>query len=180
MQSDMSVFLDFQHELAAHDIDLHPSELHGMLVGFICGAKSETGPSQRRALYSSWLDSQVPDDLAALLEAAYTSTLDNLDEYADFEFRLLVPDDEEPISVRANAIARWCGGFLSGLGESGRQIDTDQGDVKEVLTDLSRIAAITDEIPDGEENEEDLTQIEEFVRVSTLLIFAETRPTGTH
>ena len=32
---------------------------------------------------------------------------------------------------------------------------------------------MTDEVPEGEENEEDLAELEEFVRISVLLIFAE-------
>ena len=78
------------------------------------------------------------------------------------------------------SIALWCSGFLSGLGESGRQIDQEQGDAAEALGVIARIAAMTDEVPEGEDNEEDLTEIEEFVRVSTLLVFAETRPGRPH
>ena len=52
------------------------------------------------------------------------------------------------------------------------------------MRDLASIAAMTDDVPEGEENEADLMEIVEFVRVSTLLIFAETgsssAPNNTH
>ncbi len=178
--SDMSKFLSFKHELTAHDVDLHPSELHGLMVGYVCGAGSELNLDQRRALYTNWLDADVPDDLLTMLDAAHDQAVENLDEFADFEFRLLIPADDQPIQERAMSIALWCSGFLSGLGESGRQIDQEQGDAAEALGVIARIAAMTDEVPEGEDNEEDLTEIEEFVRVSTLLVFAETRPGRPH
>lgn len=151
-----------------------------MLIGYVCGVRDKLNTEQRRALYRNWLDVDPPDDLRALLNAAYEQAVENLDEYADFEFRLLVPADDQPIQDRARSIALWCSGFLSGLGESGRQIQQDDGDAAEALSVLARIAAMTDEVPEDEENEEDLTQIEEFVRVSTLLVFAETRPERPH
>jgi len=176
----MSQFLSFKHELSAYDVDLHPSELHGLMIGYVCGAGGELNLDQRRALYANWLGVDVPDELLTMLNAAHDQAVDNLDEFADFEFRLLVPADDQPIQERARSIALWCSGFLSGLGESGRQIDQDQGDAAEALGVLARIAGMTDEVPEGEANEEDLTQIEEFVRVSTLLVFAETRPGRPH
>jgi uncharacterized protein YgfB (UPF0149 family) len=39
---------------------------------------------------------------------------------------------------------------------------------------------MSEEVTEGEENESDLTEIVEFIRISTLLIFAETESKGTH
>ena len=66
-----------------------------------------------------------------------------------------------------------CSGFLSGLGEFGNRLVELEGLTNEALADLARIAALTDEVPEGEDNEVDLVEIEEFVRVSVLLIFSE-------
>ena len=175
----MTTFHILQNELDELGSDLHASELHGLLVGYACGAGKSQG-SKRSALYESWLDGEVADDLAILLNEAFDTTLDNLDEFADFEFRLMMPDDESAIFERVQAVALWCSGFLSGLGESGRSLDGMVGDAAEALGDLGRIAAMTDDVPEGEENEEDLAEIEEFVRVSVLLIFAETHQPATH
>ncbi|MBT4163043.1 MAG: UPF0149 family protein [Gammaproteobacteria bacterium] len=168
----MSTYSNFQNELNAHGIDLHASELHGLLVGYACGAK-EGQRVQREALYSDWLGGDVPAELFKRLESAYTGTLESLDEYADFGFRLMMPEDSQPIHERVKSLALWCSGFLSGLGESGRRIDLAGEDVGEILGDLGRVAAMTDHISEGEENEEDLAEIEEFVRVGVLLVFSE-------
>ena len=67
------------------------------------------------------------------------------------------------------------------FGETGRQLDVNEkSDVHEAMKDLASIAAMTDAVPEGEENEGDLMEIIEFVRVSTLLIFAETKTSGAH
>ena len=93
----------------------------------------------------------------------------------------MIPGDDESITDRAEAVSLWCSGFLSGFGESGRQLDADDvSDVKEALQDIGRIAAMSEEVPEGEENESDLTEIVEFIRISTLLVFAETGSKGAH
>ena len=178
----MSKFSAFQDELAVSGMDMHASELHGMLVGYLCAAKGATD-EQRAALYRNWLGASPSGELTKMLEGTSEQSIEALGEYADFDFRLLMPADEEPIRDRVKAVGLWCSGFLSGYGEAGRH-DHLEGDgaanVKEALQDLARIAAMTEEVPEGEENEADLLEIEEFVRVSTLLIFAESQPTGAH
>ena len=175
----MTSYAQLQNELALQSDELHASELHGLLVGYVSGA-GDIQSSRRLAMYESWIGDRVEDSFKKLLDEAFDATLENLGEFADFEFRLLVPDDESPIHERVRAIALWCSGFLSGLGESGRSVDSLAGDAAEALTDLARVAALSDEVPEGEENEEDLAEIEEFVRVGVLLIFSEMNPPATH
>ena len=168
-----------QLETALHDLgtDSHPSEIHGMLVGHLCAA-ARPSKGQRQALYESWLGAGLPDELVKLLDGAWTKAEAALDEFADFDFRLLIPDDDEAISVRMRALAHWCSGFISGLGEASGSASNNMNsninkEVTEALQDMSNIAAFSDEVPSGEENESDFMEIEEFVRVSTLLIYAE-------
>ena len=52
--------------------------------------------------------------------------------------------------------------------------------MEDALADLARVAAMTDEVPEGEENESDLNEILEFVRISTLLIFAASDSAKAH
>jgi uncharacterized protein YgfB (UPF0149 family) len=152
-----------------------------MLVGYLCAVKDSSGPGQRRSLFEGWMDCQAPTSLVNMLEEAYKQSLESLGEYADFDFILMIPADDEGITERAESVSLWCSGFLSGFGESGRQLDAaDASDVKEALQDMGRIAAMSEEVTEGEENESDLTEIVEFIRISTLLIFAETESKGIH
>ena len=177
----MNVFDHFRDELSRASVDLHPSELHGMLVGYLCAVKDSSGPGQRKSLFEAWIGCQVPTSLVNMLEEAYKQSLDSLGEYADFDFTLMIPGDDEGITERAESVSLWCGGFLSGFGEAGRHLDPGgASDVKEALQDMGRIAAMSEEVTEGEENEADLTEIVEFIRISTLLIFAETESKGIH
>ncbi len=168
----MSTFSSLQQALSSQKSDLHASELHGRLVGYLCAVKDQASDERRMALYSDWLGAAPSDVVRKSLETAYTNIVDNLGEYSDFDFNLLIPDDEEPISERVLAVSLWCSGFLSGFGETGRSLDRGS-DVAEAMTDLGRIAAMSDEVPEGEENEADLVEIVEFVRISALMIYAD-------
>ncbi|HCC44434.1 MAG TPA: hypothetical protein DEQ32_08570 [Gammaproteobacteria bacterium] len=168
----MSTFENLTEELDAQSIDTHASELHGMLIGYTCTLKHSQA-SERRARYSEWIGREPSSILVDILDSAFASALDNLEEYSNFEFRLLLPIETAPISERVASLALWCSGFLSGLGELGNRLVELEGLTNEALADLARIAALTDEVPEGEDNEVDLVEIEEFVRVSVLLIFSE-------
>ncbi|MFT7218735.1 MAG: hypothetical protein ACI8Z1_000346 [Candidatus Azotimanducaceae bacterium] len=174
----MTSYQKLQDELSKHSADVHPSELHGQLIGYVCALQNGSNVGRRSALYDTWLDGGVSDALKALLEAEFVHALDNLGEYSDFEFSLMIPDDEEPIADRAESVGLWCSGFLSGFGESGRSIEGD--DLTEAMRDLAQIAAMNEEVPEGEENEADLNEIVEFVRIGVLLIFAGLKPSGPH
>jgi uncharacterized protein len=177
----MNVFEHLRDELSRASVDLHPAELHGMLVGYLCAVKDSSGPSQRRSLFEAWMGCQAPASLVNMLEECHKQSRDSLGEYADFDFTLMIPGDDEVITERVESVSLWCSGFLSGFGESGRQLDADDAsDVKEALQDMGRIAAMSKEVTEGEDNESDLTEIVEFIRISALLIFAETESKGTH
>lgn len=176
----MPVFKHFQDQLTSYGIDLHPSELHGLLMGYLCAVKKQSKRDGRVSVYRSWMDDELPAEMVDLLEEAFNEGLENLEEFSDFDFKLLLPDDDASIGERAAGVGLWCSGFLSGFGETGRQLDVNEkSDVHEAMRDLASIAAMTDDVPEGEENEADLMEIVEFVRVSTLLIFAETGSMAT-
>jgi len=113
----MSAYTSFSNELATHSIDVDASELHGLMVGYLCAVKDKSEPQQRSALYAQWTGGATPESLQTMLEAAFAHTLDNLGAYSDFEFALLIPDDDNPIDQRVKCVSLWCSGFLSGSGD---------------------------------------------------------------
>ncbi|MGE0624945.1 MAG: UPF0149 family protein [Pseudomonadales bacterium] len=91
----------------------------------------------------------------------------------DMSFALLLPDEEAPQSERLQALAGWCQSFLAGLvaGLSRRGIAslTELPDeVQEIVADFAAIAQLDTE--DEAAAEEDFMQLEEFVKVGTLLV----------
>ena len=89
------------------------AEAHGSLCGALCSM----------APYSmqDWINEILPDgaalseESAAMLERVFTATATSFGEQG-MEFEPLLPDDEQPLNGRANALALWCTGFLYGLG----------------------------------------------------------------
>ena len=71
--------------------------------------------------------------------------------------------------------------FLSGFGVTGCYQDSELSEeVREVLTDLAKISALDLEVPDSDENEGDLLEIIEYVRMSAMMIYLESARKSVH
>jgi len=113
------------------------------------------------------LPAPTPGDALDLLRAASAQQLGD----ADFGFELLLPDDED-VQVRAGGLFAWCRAFLGGFGLAvGDKPLSDDG--KEALGDLANLAAARIEEVDPEQDEESLTEIEEYLRMAVLLLHAD-------
>jgi hypothetical protein len=86
---------------------------------------------------------------------------------------LLLADDKEPITIRINALANWCAGFLSGLGQFGfasKQVKS--AEITEFLDDLLQISQVKDKGKPGTEGDEkDYTELVEYVRIGVLMLY---------
>ena len=87
-------------------------------------------------------------------------------------FPLLLPDDEVALSTRLEALALWCGGFLSGFGLRGGNTDGLDEDAVDFLEDLTAIADVDDETEEGEAAEGHFAEVSEYVRMGALLMLA--------
>ena len=76
--------------------------------------------------------------LHAVLTDAWRSTVAQFDD-EEMGFALWLPDDDEPLEERTEALARWCSGFLAGLGSAG-QLDALSSEAREAIGDLQEIA----------------------------------------
>lgn len=117
---------------------------------------------------------QAPsEELQAALSALYELTLRTLQAH-NYEFQLLLPEDAVPLSLRTQALAHWCQGFLHGLGSAGEGIGQrlDQ-DSQDALRDFAAIANLDSDSEESEENEVFYTQLVEFVRLTVFNIFAQ-------
>jgi uncharacterized protein YgfB (UPF0149 family) len=91
----------------------------------------------------------------------------------DFEFDLLLPDDDKPVSERGPAMVDWCQGFLGGFGvvPTPAQPLSDESD--EALQDLAKIAASDLNYEDSDADEEALIEVCEYIRVAAVLLYNE-------
>lgn len=146
-----------------------PSELHGALCGWL-SAGGDDAPD--------WPARVLADDLLPVPEAG--SPLDELRkasaaqlEDRGFGFELLLPDLEDSLDDRANALFEWCRGFLGGFGLASGARPPLSEEAEEALQDLARLAQAAPESSDDEEDGHALAEIEEFVRVAVLLLHGD-------
>ncbi|ROR98858.1 hypothetical protein EDC56_3093 [Sinobacterium caligoides] len=91
-------------------------------------------------------------------------------------FRLLLPDDDDDISVRLESLGLWCQGFLTGLAQSGvteAVLKAWPADSREALQDLAAISQIGSEGEEGATAEADYIDVSEYVRLAALHVFLE-------
>ncbi|WP_237057249.1 UPF0149 family protein [Microbulbifer sediminum] len=148
-----------------------PSELHG----FVCGILS-AGARPDKKRWQSELAEQldleaVPADLSrAFVELARESQAQLED--SNFDFQLLLTDDPD-LAARTLTLGHWCQGFLHGFG-IGQFRGKLQETSDEALRDLGAVAQVDEtELDDSEETENQLLQVEEYVRVAVMNIFTE-------
>lgn len=148
------------------------AELHGTLCGCISGG---------RALDSARLRRIAADVLALTADAVANLPLQQLYRDAELglqsencDFAPLLPEDDAPLALRVEALAGWCQGYLSGLGQSGLAGGTRlSADVSAAMRDMAAIALADAQTPDSNQSEADFIELVEYVRVAAMLIFAE-------
>jgi hypothetical protein len=97
------------------------------------------------------------------------------------DFQPLLPDESEPIEVRALALALWSEGFIDSCGMCIAELDLDiegigNGEVSEIIEDFSQISTLDpNSILEEEEEEIALMELVEYVRVSVQLFFENLR-----
>ncbi len=149
---------------------MDPCELHGSLCGFLSGG----GQHDRQA----WLARVMADPLLSPPEAGgamdrlYAASTRQLDS-PDFEFELLLPGEDRPVSERGDGLVTWCRGFLGGFGLAAGAQPPLSEDSSEALADIARIAASDLSYEDPEADEAALAEVAEFIRVAALLLHSD-------
>ena len=170
--------------LHAAGLAIDPSELHGLLCGYVAGGGHGDADDwlQRLALDADDAASSGPDLTKSGLTKAglsggalaqlRTATLAQFAAH-DFGFELLLPSDDAPLAERADALLAWCNGFLGGFGLAAPASDALSEEATEALQDIGRIAASDLAYEDSEADEAALAEIVEFVRVAALLLHGD-------
>lgn len=91
---------------------------------------------------------------------------------ADFDFQLLIPDDDAALPDRVDALSEWCHGFLNGFapGDSAEFILATE-DGRELIENFTRICHIGAEKTDDESDEQALFELIEYVRLGAIYIY---------
>lgn len=153
-------------------------EAHGSLCGLACFLGNKAGDLWIAGLRGTGSRSDERDsageDVLGLLASDTCAALSE----GDMSFLLLLPPDDQPLSLRTEGLADWCAGFMHGLGEAAGNTGSREalgGDImREVMADFGEIARLS--LGDDEadlEAETAYTELVEFVRVSVQLMFEE-------
>jgi uncharacterized protein YgfB (UPF0149 family) len=152
--------------------------------GAFCGRACLGGANAIRAWVSGVLEqgsegNVLQRERVGKLESLAANTLLSL-EAGELGFRLLLPDDNEPLHARTAGLADWCHGFMQGLVVAGGADQGPQGDalesavVSEILGDFTEITKAGASDESSEEGEQAFAELVEYVRVSVQLVYDET------
>jgi len=171
---DNALYESVESALSLMECDIGPAECHGILCGMLCGTRGFNS--------SLWLDHTTGyaehvsfhelgsgHALTCLLE----ETINGF-ESEDFSLRVLLPDEDESVETRAQALGAWCRGFLSGFGLT-EQSDLHElsDDSKGYLRDLQEIGRIEPQVGDSADEEFSLMELCEYARMGALLLREE-------
>jgi len=176
---EIEVAPDFEQTAAALEAlgaGVNAADLHGSWCGYLCAG----GQGVARFLDAIALEPA----LDASDDAAARSTIGRLFRASDakldddeFGFDPLLPDADQPLHLRTDALLQWCQGFVGGLGLGGfRDERVLSKDGREVLRDLIEISRTPVSLDDDEDTDENaLVELTEFARVAALLLREDLR-----
>ena len=150
------------------------SEIHGLLCGMLSAGTSQAHVDWIEGLFGELpADDLLVQEMRQMVGQLYQTSRRQLSDEG-VEFSLLLPDDDAPLEERARALVNWCEGYLYGLGMGGVSEQQLAGDAKEALNDISAFTQLDLDNPGGEESDEyAYMELQEFLRVATLLIREE-------
>lgn len=170
-------FEEVEEILTGSAAEMMAAEAHGVLSGMLCVSDKAECNRWLKAVYDDEVGELLSRDDLLLLERLFDGTAERI-KSDDFDFPLFLPDDDEPLELRATALAEWCRGFIYGLGYGGMDKEAEwQGDSREILQDMVEISRLDSDCG-GEVDENAFMELSEFVRVGVLVIFAELRDRG--
>jgi yecA family protein len=178
---------DLEELLYRADAAMGAAEAHGALCGMLC--------ARGTVELSEWVDhvvgeqeqgSELLHDVVHKMSDLLQATMEMMND-ATGEFRLLLPDEDDPLPERVDALASWCQGFIYGLAAGGITEESElPEDTDELLQDLIEISRARHDVDEEEEQESDASddevaymEIEEYVKVGVLNIYEDLQPIQT-
>ena len=146
------------------------AELHGALCGWLAGGGADVPDWTARVMADADLPPPPADSALDRLRKATAAQLED----GEFAFQLLLAEDDAGVRPRAQALFAWCRGFLGAFGLAAGAQPPLSEEGGEALQDIARLAgAQAEDIDEDDEDEDSLSELEEFVRVATLLLHGD-------
>lgn len=159
---------EFSATISVLMLHISASLLHGMICGYLCAGADSQGEAYLRALLSNKKD-EVSRNAVLAMFSIFSVSQQQINTM-DFEFELLLPDEEESLLVRAQAFSEWCEGFTQALTLAG--IDANQfheEEAQDAFQHLIEFAELDcDTLDVDEEDERALMEVSEYARMAVL------------
>lgn len=154
-------------------LKLHPSQVHGLSCGMLCGEKANESVWEE-LVTGSVSDKQEAQKAHILLKSLFEISKKQLEDFL-FEFELLLPADSQNLTMRAEALTLWCQGFLTGLKMVKIPIiNREPGEMSEAINDIVEIAKMNyEDVVDSDEDEAAYIELVEFIRMAVILIYQD-------
>lgn len=169
----------FNEELTMLGHTINPSELQGLAYGFI----SLKNDKEAQALWARYLIEEFQESLEKpeyttlllLFGQLFNEAQDSL-ESEDFTIKLCLPDDEEALEKRVEALGAWCKGFMFGLGLVGEPETLAEPEIHDALNDLAKMMRLALDPCEPEEDERAFHELVEYVRLIPAMIYHHAQP----
>ena len=153
--------------------ELSAGECHGMLCGALCGPEAFDAEGWFQHVIGYEEDLHLSSlDLNHVVHVLVRDTQSGLSSQ-EFEFALLLPDDDTSLADRAQGLSDWCHGFISGFGLAA--VSELSEDAKDFLKDLRQISRIEVGESDAKADEQAFFELSEYCRIGAMLLREETR-----
>jgi uncharacterized protein len=163
----LSQFLQQQGMLA------NAAEVHGMLCGMLAGGASPSSEHWLALLSDLLHEGQTfPAPVRTKLDDL-TQTIDAALRDPDMNFQLMLPDDQQPIEERLQAMIAWVQSFLVGFGVNQTNLASFSDDVREAIDDMVELAKLDFSVEDDDDADRAYFEIVEYLRVSVIMCFCE-------
>lgn len=164
----------FVDTLAFLNLPITASTLHGMMCGYLCAGADEQGEAYLRALLNHKKDAQSRQALLAMFEV-FSVSQQQINNF-DFEFQMLLPDDDESLTVRAYAFSEWCDGFTQAMSLSGVSIDHFyEEEAQDAMQHLLEFAELDCDALDMDDDEDEraLMEVSEYARMAVIRLHGD-------
>lgn len=148
------------------------AEAHGIASGMLC--------TNDNAEFASWLAQLLPgailtDEDKTQMQALFEQTKSLLAcQDNSFSYHLFLPDDDQPLTHRIEALRDWCIGFLFAIGcNRAKQLDSES---REIVQDIIEFSKLDSEIAadmdaqDSQEHETALMEIQEYLKTAIMIL----------
>ncbi|MEE4244385.1 MAG: UPF0149 family protein [Kangiellaceae bacterium] len=161
--------------LAENDCDTQASEFEGMICGLFAGGMNNDQKSWKSPAMAHLNEGKLFPSHDMDTSDGYVTAIGKQLENDIFELVLSLPDDQATIAERLTGACQWSEGFLLGYGMAVGDQTFDSEDLNEAVADLLEVSQVELEVEDSEEMEQALDIVIEHIRVTSQVIYLETR-----